>query len=155
MTSFGFWIPIGIGGAILLCSIVIYIHSYWHDRKLRDPRIIGILMFIGFALTSTPYWDKMGAKIPGGYEFEASRKQQEQEMKVFVSNKKPLVDKLPPGNPNIIIFNNFNSKLQEFNKEPDIQKRSSMLPDLYNEYVSTSTAVEAAIEHYKIIDLTE
>ena len=88
MTGFGFWIPIGIGGAILLYSIVLYTHSYWHDRELRNPRIIGILMFIGFALTSTPYWDEMGAKIPGGYEFEPSRKQQEQEMKVFVSTKK-------------------------------------------------------------------
>jgi hypothetical protein len=155
MSSFGFWIPTGIGVVILLYSIVIYTHSYWHDRELRNPRIIGILMFIGFALTSTPYWDEMGAKIHGGYEFEASRKQQEQEMKIFVSTKKPIVDKLPPGNPNIIIFNNFNSKLQEFHKEPDVQKRSSMLPDLYKEYMSTSTAVEAEIEHYKIKDLTE
>ena len=153
MSSFGFWIPIGIGGAILLYSIVIYTHSYWHDRELRNPRIIGILMFIGFALTSTPYWDEMGAKIPGGYEFEASRKQQE--MKDFVSTKKPFVDKLPTGNPNVIIFNNFNSKLQEFHKEPDEQKRASMFPRLYDEYIGTSTAVEAAIEHYKIIDLTE
>ncbi len=155
MTSFGFLIPIGIGGAILLYSIVIYTHSYWHDRELRNPRIIGILMFIGFALTSTPYWDEMGAKIPGGYEFEASRKQLEQEMKVFVSTRKPFVDKLPLGNSTIIVFNNFIGSLQEFHKEPDAQKRASMFPHLYDEYIGTSTAVDDAIEHYKIIDLTE
>ncbi len=146
MSALGFWIVTGVGVAMLLYSIVIYTHSYWRDRKLHNPRIIVLFTIIGFALISTPYWDEMGGKIPGGYGFGASREKQEREMEVFVSTSKSSVDKLPPGNPVIIIFNNFNAKLQEFHKEPDEQKRASIFPDLYDEYISTSTAVNDALK---------
>ena len=155
MSSLGFWIVTGVGGAILLYSIAIYTHSYWRDRKLHNPRIIVLFTIIGFALISTPYWNKMRGNTPGGYGFELSKEKQEQEMEVFVSTKKPSVDKLPPGNPVIIVFNNFNEKFQKFRNEPDEQKRASMLPSLYGEYQGTSTAVSDAIKYYKIIDLTK
>lgn len=153
MSSLGFWIVTVAGGTMLLYSIVIYTHSYRHDRKLHNPSIIFLFAVIGFALISTPHWDNMRAGTPK-YGFAVSREQQEREVKgmeVFVSTSKPSVDKLPPGTPAITIFNNFYTSLQEFLKKPDTSK----FYDLRNEYVGTSTGVYKAIETYKIIDLTE
>ena len=150
MSSLGFWIVTGAGVTTLLYSLVIYTHNhYWYDKKLHNPSIIGILIIISFVLISTPYWDNMRAGTPG-FGFAVSRKQQEQEIKGmegFVSILKPSVDKLPPGNPVITTFNNFNASLQEFHKELDEQKRTSKFYDLRDQYISTSTAVIDAIGH--------
>ncbi|MCP4253461.1 MAG: hypothetical protein GY775_08630 [Candidatus Scalindua sp.] len=155
MSSLGFIIVTSAGGLLLLSSIGIYIHSYLHDRKLHNPKILVLFAILGFILVSTPHWDKLQGKAPGGYEAELSRDKQEQEMDTFVSTKKSVVDKLPPGNPIIVVFNNFNKSLQEYHKETDEQKRASMLPRLYDKFIGTSTAVINTTKQYKIIDLTE
>ncbi len=90
-------------------------------------------------------------------EHDNFREQKIKEMDSFVYIYKPRVEELPTGKYEALItkMNSLDLLLQNFHNIQDEQERAKMYENLRNEYAGTSTNVIDAIEHYKIIDLTE